>query len=237
MYLSLTAISYFFLTIPLGLLAYRFLGYWKQRKDTTSKFFFLSAACLFSFTFVRLISTTLFLNNPAVLIASMPLVLFFEGLAASFIGYLYVYLKLSKTYAWTGFAIVFLLTLAAVLMSFNMQYNPTIEKWGVISWGFPTGTFGVLYLIFRTVIIVVPFVSLIVVLLQQARESSDPIVKKRSMGLSLVLMGGVIIGLVDFILNNIFRLGLIWRDIFITLTGVLLFIVIFITQKPPEQIK
>jgi hypothetical protein len=235
-FISLTALSYIFLSVPLGLLTYRFFQYWRQRKDTTSKLFFFLIVCLFSFVFTRAVTTLFFFNNKTVLIFSVFLVLFFEGLSASFIGCLIAYLKFSKIHAWLGFIIFFLPTILAMTLLSNMQYDPVlVGKLGTIDWGFPDTSISSLDMILRTAIIVISFSALISIMLRQAGESSDPIVKKRSWGLSLVLFFGMMIGFFDFIFTSILKMNLIYRDFSVILTAVLLLAVILITQKPPTK--
>jgi len=235
MIFSSTGLVYLILFFALGLLTYRFFQYWKQKRDTTSKLFFLFALTFLSFVFFRAVSILFFANNIKILVDSIVLVSFIEDLAAAIVAYLIIYSKFPKISPWLGFSIIFILGLFVTIATAGISYQPSFEKMGAIDWGFPLSGAGIFCSILRFGIILITFIPLIVILLQQFKTSEDSSIRKRSFGLSLVLMVAVIGGLADFILNSFLRLDAIYRDITIAILGVLLFIFIFITQKPPAK--
>jgi hypothetical protein len=235
MFFSITSLSYIFLALGLGLLSFRLYQYWRQSRNTTSRLLFLFSLPLFAFALVRTFTGTFFLDNAKILIDSMFLVLFFEGLAAAIAGYLVSYLKFSSKYAWVGFATFFILTLATIILGFYANYNVQVGRWGSTDWGFPGGLIGNIYAAMRTAILLFPFASLIIIMMQQAKESQNPTIKKRSLGLSLVLFMGIFTGVIDFIFSSLLGIGSIYRDISVMITGLALLIIVLATQKSPSK--
>ncbi len=233
MFFSFTGLSYLTLFISLSFLTFRFFQYWRQKKDTTSKLFLLLIIPLFLFAFIRTITPLFFLENIQIITFSIILVAFLESLTAAVVAYLIVYLKFPKISPWVGFSIIFFLGIIVTILTANISYSPTIEEKGVIDWGFPSSEVGIIYSILRLVIVLATFIPLIIIVFQQFLYSEDAFLKKRSLGLTLVLILGMLLGFIDFILNNILGIkAAIYRDYTTIIISFLLFLVIFLTQKP-----
>ncbi len=229
----LTGLAYLILFLSLGFLVFRFFQYWKQKKDTTAKLFLLLSISLSLFALVRVISVMFFVNSIQVLAKSVILVSFFESLSAAVVAYLIIHLKFPKISPWVGFVIILVFGLTITAFTFNVQYHPTVGEKGVVDWGFPSSGVSVIYPISRLLIILTTFFPLIIIMFQQFLRSEDAAVKKRSLGLSLVLSLGTMLGFIDFILNNILGLeAAIYRDYTTIITGCLIFLIVFLTQKP-----
>jgi hypothetical protein len=230
--LSSTGIAYLLLFFSTGLLTYRFFQYWKEKKDTTSKLFLFFGATFAVFALVRTISVFFFAGNIQILLDSIIFVAFIESFAAAIVAYLIIHLKFPNISPWLGFGVIFLLGLLTTVLTTNISYQPSIGDAGAINWGFLASGAGVFYSILRLGIILITFIPLIIVLIQQFKASDDLIVKKKSFGLSLVLIMGITVGFIDFILTDLLKLNAFYRDITVGVLSIFLFIIIFTTQKP-----
>ena len=234
MIISSTAIAYLVLTITIVFLNVRFFQYWIEKRDTTSKLFFFFGAIFLLFGLVRVVTTLFFPENTQILKESETIVAFLQGVAAAVIAYLVVYLKIPKISPWVGFISVFIIGMAVTAITFDLDYKPFLDPSGAINWGFPE--VGALYPILRLFILLVAFLPLMVILFQQFRQAEEAFLKRRSLGLFLSLLLVIGVGFIDFVLNDIFRLGVIYRDYALIVLAVILFLIIFFTQKP-EQLK
>lgn len=232
---SFTGFAYLLLFFALGFLTYRLFQYWQKSKDTTSKFFLYFAISLTLFALVRTISGLFFANNTQILIKSIIFVSFIEGLAAAIVAYLIIHLKFSKISPWLGFSVIFLLGLVATILTIIIapQFKPFLESSGAINWGFLPLATNLHYFILRLGIILITFIPLIIILFQQFRTSDDFYIRIRSLGLSVLLFLGIVIGLLDFFLTELLNLEVIHRDIVACFLSIFLFVIIYLTQKPP----
>ena len=237
MVFSSTGIAYLSLLISMALLTYRFFIYWKEKKDVTSKFFIYFGICFTLFAFFKTITGLFFINNIQVLVASTVFASFIEGLAAAFVAYLIIYLKFPRFRPIIGFWVFFFLGLLATILTITLKpVSPSIEPTGAINWGFSfESPILFYYSLFRALIILITFIPLIFILFQQYLDTTDTLVKKRSFGLGLLLLVGIIIGFIDFLFIQIFHLDAISRDIAMIFLSTLLFVVIFLTQKPTSS--
>jgi hypothetical protein len=236
MFFSSTSIAYFLLSLALGFLTYRFFQYWIQNRTTTSKLFLFLALSFFLFALVRVISVLFFAYNLKVLNGSIVAVSFIEGLAASVVAYLIIHLKFPKISPWIGFIVIFLLGIWATILTAGTDYQPLVEENGAIDWGFSASEVGMLYLVIRFGIILITFVPIIIILLQQFLYSGEPIIRKRSLGLSVVLLLGIGLGFIDFVLNNFLKIGVAtYRDYTTIIISFFILLVTFLTQKPEES--
>jgi len=229
----LTGVAYLILFVALGFLALRFFQYWQKKKDATSKLFLFIILPLVLFALVRAISVLFFVWNLSVLKGSITVVAFLESLSAAAVAYYIIYSRFPKISPWIGFTIILFFGIAITAFSADIQYQPTVEEKGVIDWGFPSGGANVLYPLLRLAVILVTFVPLVVVLFQQFLHSQDTFIKRRTLGLCLVLFLGIILGSIDFIFNNILGLkAAIYRDYTTIIMGFLVFLIVLFTQKP-----
>jgi len=233
---SLTGIAYLALFFALGFLTFRFFQYWKEKKDVTSKAFLFLGASFALFAFVRVVSVLFFAHNISALTHSIVAVAFIQSLAAAIVAYLIIHLKFPKVSPWLGFSVIMILGLIATILTVNIQYQPTLGEMGVFDWGFPSSGSGIPYSILRMAIILITFIPLIFILFQQFLHSGDNFIKRRSLGLSLVFLFAIVLGLIDFVLNNLLKLGVaVYRDYTTIFISFLIFLIILLTQKPRES--
>ncbi|MDD2697149.1 MAG: hypothetical protein PHE52_03290 [Candidatus Pacebacteria bacterium] len=229
----LTGTAYLILFVALGFLALRFFQYWRKKKDITSKLFLLIVLPLVLFALVRAVSVLFFVWNPSVLKGSITLVAFLESLSAAVVAYFITYSRFPKISPWLGFTVILFFGFVITAFSANIQYQPTLEEKGVIDWGFPSGGANAVYPLLRLIVILVTFIPLIVILFQQFLRSQDGFIRRRTLGLSLVLFLGIILGSIDFVFNNILGLkAAIYRDYTTIVMGFLIFMIVLFTQKP-----
>jgi len=237
MVFSSTGIAYLLLFLALVFLNYRFFQCWAQNKTTTSKLFFFLALSFFLFALVRVTSVLFFADNLKVLNNSIIAISFIQGLAASIVAYLIIHLKFPKISPWVGFIVIFLLGIIVTTLTIGISYQPSVQESGAIDWGFPISNIGILYSIIRLGVLSITFFPLIIILVQQFLTSESQLVRKRSFGLSLVFFIAIVVGLIDFILTNLFKLDAIYRDMALIAMSIILFIIVFITQKPSYQLE
>lgn len=238
MFFSLTGLAYFILFLSLGLLTFRFFQYWRRKRDVIAKLFLFFVIPFTLFALVRAVSILFFAQNLNALLVSILLVVFLQSLAAAIVAYLVFYLKLPKVSPWLGFLLVFLFGLAITVLTSHMPYEPSLGAGGVISWKLLPSELSTLYSILRLVIILLAFLPLIIIFLQQFLSSQEVILKKRALGLSLILIFGILLGLIDFILSNLSGWqATILRDYLAITISLLVFLTVFFTQKPPAPSK
>jgi hypothetical protein len=232
---SLTGIAYLILSLAIGFLAYRFFQYWQQKKDTVSRLFFYFILSLLVFTLYKTVACLFFVDNQEVLISSTVVAVFMEGLAASIVTYLVTHLlKLSRLISSIGFFIVFIYGIYATWLTAIKPYSPYIESTGSINWGFLDAEIDS-YFFIRLSLLLIAFIPLVIILIQQYKKSSDRNTKDRAIGLGFALIVGVIIGFLDFFVLEILKFSAISRDIIMSILGAFLFVVIYFTQKPPSD--
>jgi hypothetical protein len=235
--ISSTGAAYLILFLALAFFSYRFFQYWQKAKDVTSKCFFYFSISFAMFALIRAVSGLFFIGDPKILALSSVPVAFFEGLSAAIVAYIVFYLKLPKISPWIGFGAMFLLTLVATVSTAALSpYSAVINEGGVITW-VSKGGYN-LYSALRGGILVFAFASLIIIFFQQFMHSENAFLRKRLLGLIIALSLAVIVGISSFVGEDIFRLYDITggKDILIAALSIILFAVIYFTQKP-NQIK
>ncbi len=235
MTVSSTAIAYFLLTVTIVFMDIRFFQYWKEKRDTTSKVFFLFGLSLLFFGLIRVITALFFAENTQVLKDSVVVVAFVEGLAGAIVAFLVVYLKIPKISPWIGFFLIFILGLVITFMSAAVPYEPFVDSSGAIDWGFPKAGGKIFYPTLRLLMVVIAFLPLMVILFQQFIRTNEAILKRRSLGLFLSLLLAIGVGFIDFVLNDILKLGVIYRDYTLIVLAIILFFVILFTQRPEQS--
>jgi len=225
---SFTGLAYLLGFFAVGLLTYRFFQYWRREKTTVSKLFLYSVGIFCFFMFITAVIGLFFAKNTQILKGSVISAAFLQGLACAVFGYLIIYLKFPRISPWFGFSVVFLLGLTATALTIVIPFHPFLEETGAINWGFQP-----LADLFRFLVFFITFVPLAFILTQQFRISEDFYIKARSLGMGLLLLFGLITGLFDFFLENVLKLGAISSDIALGLFSLSLFILVFLTQKPP----
>jgi len=235
MNISYTGFSYFLLFLSLSFLTYRFFQYWQKNKDVIPKLFFYFGLSLTGFAFIRAFTGLFFANNIRILTDSTIAVAFIEGLAASVVAYIIFYSKLTKISPWVGFGVVFILTLILTALTLIFSpFQPVLEATGSINF-ITRSNVPIFYLILRTVILLIAFVPIIIILIQQGIASSNIYVRTKSFGLSLVLFLAIIISFLQFFLIEFLKLGAISGDIALGIISILIFIIVLLTQKPLSE--
>lgn len=212
----------------LGLLTFRFFQYWQREKSVVSKLFFMVAAIFDVFMLVNALVGLFFAQNAQVLKGTVVFAAFSQSFALAIDGYLVIYLRFPKISPWWGFSPVLLLGLAAAVLDIILPFKPFLESSGGINWDVPPG---VEFLRLFTFLITFP--PLIFILLRQMKTATDFYAKARTSGLLLLHFFAVLVALCDFLLEKVFGFGAISSDIMLFLFGLVAFIMIYITQKPP----
>lgn len=225
---SFTGVAYLLGFFAAGLLTYRFFQYWRREKTTISKLFLYFVGIFALFMLITAIAGLFFAKNTQILKGVVISAAFLQGLACAIIGYLIIYIKFPQISPWFGFLVIFLLGLTATILTIITPFHPFLETSRAINWDFQP-----LADIFRFLVFLITFVPLSIILIQQFKVSEDPYVKARSFGLGLLLIFGLITGLLDFFLENVLKLGAISSDIAFGFFGIALFVLVFLTQKPP----
>lgn len=231
--ISTTGIAYLFFFLALAFLAYRFFQYWRKNQDTTSKLFYFFSISIAVLAFIRMITGIFFAKNTQVLAISVILVSFSEVIMAAIVAYLIIYLKFPKISPWVGFIIIFILGSFVTYLTYTTlpERNLILEPSGALNLSFKFGS-NFWYPILRLLVLSLSMIPMIVVFLQQYKSSNVFYIKTRTLGLSIALFLGLIIGLIDFIFISIFRLSALDRDITMSIISIILFFVIYFTQKP-----
>jgi hypothetical protein len=235
---SFTGVAYSSLFFAIALLAYRFFQYWRKRKDTTSGLIFWLVFIFSLFALDKAVSGLIFANNRQILFSSAVFAVFIETLTAVISVYLIFFIfKLPKIVSQIASLLVLAFGLYMTNMTISIPYYPFIGSSGSINWGFPSvgDEFFANYNGLRTVLLLTTFIPLIIIFVRQYRGTSDRFIRDRSIGLMFVLFMGVVVGLIDFIFINVMKTDALIRDIVLTFLGLFLFLMIYLTQKPPKK--
>jgi hypothetical protein len=227
---SFTGVAYLIGAFVIGLLAYRFFQYWRRERTTVAKGFLWFAIIFSFFMLVTAIAGLFFADNTQVLRATVIGAAFLQSLGFATIAYLVFYLKFPQISPWFGFFPILLLGLIATALTAIIPFSPYLEPSGGINWDIQP-----LADIFRFFLFVITFLPFGFLIIQQAKQSKDPIVKARSIGIGLALGFGVIVGLLDFFLETILQLGAVSSDIAMSVLSFVVLLVILFTQKPPQS--
>ncbi len=231
---SFTGLSYLFLFFTLGVLIYRFFQYWRREKIVLSKLFICFASTFALFALITAIAGLFFAKNSQILKGVVVGDVFLQGLVCAIIGYMIIYIKFPKISPWFGFWAVFLLGLTTTILTILIPFEPSFDPSGAINWDvekFPT-------YILRSILFLITFLPLAIIHFQQFIASEDFYVKTKALGLALIFLLVLVIGSLDFFLENILKLGAISSDIGLLILSLILLIVILLTQKlPPAEKK
>jgi hypothetical protein len=235
---SVTGFAYLTFFLALGFLAYRFFQYWKKEKDLVSKLllFFVSLFALFAL--VKAIGGLFFTNNQNFLAGTTNVGAFIQALAFAVIAYFIVYIKFPQISPWRGFISILILGLVAAVFTVATPSSPFLEESGAINWGFRSDPFAFTMSTLRLFSILVVFIPMIIILLQQFKISKDPYVKKKSIGIVFSLIFALFISLLDFLLVSFLKVDPIWRDIgYIAISVTLLITLILTLPRPTHHLK
>jgi len=233
---SYTGIAYSLLFISLLFLNYRVFQYWQKSKDTISRLFLYFVVCLVFFVLLRAITGLFFATNPQVLYVSVGLVAFTEGVMAALVAYLVIHLKFPRIIPWIG-AVFFLILGVLITLAHYLVKNetlPFVDQSGSINFnvGLDVQSGFLWYPLLRTFLLLFSFVALIFVNLRYFRVATDRYFKTRTLGLAIALFLGVLIGVSDFLVISVIKAGAVYRDATIAVLSVVLFLVVYFTQKP-----
>lgn len=224
---SYTGIAYLISFFALSFLSFKFYQYWQERKDIVSKLFFLICAIFALHNFWVAVVGIFFANSLEVLRFSNFLTSILQGLDAAVIMYFIFYLKSIKISPWWGFSAVCLLGISNAILGWVLPSHPYLDVASLtINWdnSLLVGTF-------RSLLFFAGFVPLIIITLRQMKRSTDPLLKKRTIGLILVFSLALITGLFDFLLEKTLNLPLISSDIALAILSLVTFFVVFVTNK------
>jgi hypothetical protein len=177
-----------------------------------------------------------FHNNFNILLLSSFVSVFLQSLASAVIVYMIIKIKSFRFSPWIGFGTILILGIAATAVNiFLKPSTPSIDSSGSVIWVIASGAIPMIYYVVRAGILLAAFIPLIFILVQQFKSATDANIKRRSLGLTLVVILGVIITLIDYFFIKVFGAGGLIRDIIVAVLSVLLFFVILLTQKPPVK--
>jgi len=230
--ISSTGLVYLILFFALGLLTYRFFQYWQREKTVLSMLFLCFIGVLALFMLVTAISGLFFAQNALILKWTVVFASLMQAFSCAIVVFIVIYSKLPKVSPWLISILVFILGLTTTVLAAITPFHPFLDATGGINWDIPVTIEKIR--LFMYLIAFLPFAAII---FQQLKNSQDSVVRARSLGLTLGIIFGVIVGLFDFFLDKILKLGAISRDVIMGTIAIILFIVIFITQKPltPEK--
>lgn len=227
---SITGIAYLTLLFAIGYLIYRFFQYWKKEKDAASKQALYIVSLFGLFVLVTTIGGLFFADNPLILERKLEISAFIQALAFAVIAYHIIYLKFPKISPWFGFIPILILGLiAAILTVTNLQFNPFLEPSGAINWGFPSGSMAFFESFLRLFLSLITLIPLMIIFLLQFKNSEDPYLKGKSLGIGLALLFVMVAASLDFLLINTFNLDAIWRDIVLIICSIILLITLILT--------
>lgn len=233
---SYTGVAFFLLFLAMTFLSYRIFRYWRQKNDSASKYLFYFCISLLALTLVRSVTGLFFARDVATLSLSLVLVSFIEGVMSAVVAYFLISLKAPKVLPWIGFAIfIFLGLLTAFLTLKSLPYRELVlEESGSLNLNYSLSD--VWYAVLRTGLFAFGFIPLIIMFLQQFFTLKEARLKVRAFGLALSLFLGFFIASLDFVILNLLKLGAITRDVIVGILSILIFFVVYLTQKPiPEE--
>ena len=235
---SITGIAYLTLFFPLAYLIYRLLQYWNKEKDTTSKHGLFIVGLFGLFVLMTTIGGLFFADNSFILEKKIEVGSFIQALTFAVIAYHVIYLKFPRISPWLGFVPVFILgMIAAILTVTHLQFNPFLEPSGAINWGFPSGSISVLVSLIRFFLSLITLLSLIIIFILKFKDSKDPYLRGKALGLSLAFFFVLIGASLDFLFIAYFNLNAITRDIAFIFCSIILFVtLIFTLPRSPSTI-
>lgn len=229
---SYTGLAFLLGSFSIGLLAYRFFQYWQEGKNTTSKLFFWFAAIFAFFMFFVAIAGLFFAGNNQILRLIAIVAALAQAVACAIGGYLIIYIKFPSVSPWIGFIAIFLLGLLATFSAIFIPFYPYLESSGGINWNIPLFV-GVV----RSLVFVIVFLPLISILIRQARSSKDALLRSKAFGLSLLMVFSIVLGFLDFFLGTVLGLPAVSSAITLIFLSIVVFFLVFVTQKSPKKQK
>jgi len=232
---SFTGIAFLTLFFALGYLVYRFFRYWRKEKDPTSKYSLCFVILFELFVLINTIGGLFFANNPSFLERTKDVGAFIQALTFAVIAYYIIYLKFPKISPWFGFTPILILGLIATILTVIVPCNPFLEPSGAINWGFPSSPLVIWMSVLRFFLFAVTFVPLIIIFLSQFKISEDLYLKRKALGMILLLLFVLVAASFDFLFISIFKLGAIWRDIAFIVCSATLLITLILTLPPSSS--
>jgi len=233
MFFTITGVSFLFFSIALSLLCYRIFRYWKEGKDMVSKLFFFSASSFLLFALLT-ITRLIFFDNQFLLRIFVYVSTFLQIISFSIFAYFIFYVKFPKISPWFGAVPVFILGLAATFLNKFADFKPYLDSTGAVNWGLSQPLYPSLFL--RVFLLFVTFIPIIIIFLQQLKESTDPYIRKKLIVFIVFLTIGAIVAGLDFIIISIFKIGAIWRDIVFIVLSIVLIFAFFLTGNKNKNI-
>jgi len=227
---SYTGLAFLLGSFAVGLLSYRFFQYWQREKTIISRLFLYMAGVFTLFMLITAVSGLFFAQNTTILKLTVIFAAFIQAFAFAVIGYIIFYLKFPRVSPWLGVIPIFLLGLVSTVLTIILPFNPYLEPSGGINWDNQPVADTIRFFLF-----LISFLPLSFIMVQQSRISKDPAVKRRAIGISILLLFGIVTGLLDFFLENMLKLGALGSDVGMAVISVVIFVTVFFTQKPPKK--
>ena len=228
---SFTGLAYLIVFFAFGYLLYRFFQYWKKERTLSSRLWLYFVILSEIYILLRVISGLFFADNPDFIEMTIYVSVFIQALIFATMAFFIIYIKFPKISPWIGFVPVLFLGLVVAILTLNISFYPFLAESGAINWGFPSGSFVLIVNILRTSLFFVILVPLIIILFQQFKISQSPEARKKSFGMIVLVSVGIIISVLDFLMVGLFKLDPIWRDVSFMVLGIILFIVLVLTER------
>jgi hypothetical protein len=225
---SFTGISYLISSIAIGMLAFRFLQYWREEKTVIAKLFFFFNLSFVIFSLDTAFVGLFFANNEAFLKAAVIIASIITAFSSAIVAYLIIYLKFPRISPWIGFWVLFIFGLVGVGLTVIEPFHPFLEQSGGINWGSQP-----LADAFKSTLMLLVMIPLFYIFIQQFRESKDNFVKSKAFAFILAFSFGIVNGAADFFLENLLKLDAIVGDIvMIIISAIIIVLVLFIRKSP-----
>lgn len=225
---SFSGLIYLFSFLVFGFLTYRFFQYFKQEKTYISQAFFYFGLSFNLCFLITAIGGIFFPNNLNLLKFVVIEAAFFQGLGCAFLGALLVYLKFPQISPKYGFMFIFFLGTLGAILAGVLPFNPHLMENNWIDWDIQPWS-GV----FRLATYLLTFLPLGLVMIQQGLSSSDPLTKKKSLGMGLIFLS-VLLYVPLLFVARAFLPKVIGEDWSLLIPLILVLTLIIFTQKPPK---
>jgi len=209
-----------------ALLSYRFYQNWRQERNIVSKLFFYMVISITISLFASGIAGLFFAQNIQILKGAVIFSSFMQIFVFSSAAFTITYLKLPKVSPWLVTGVIFVLELIAVILTVIIPFYPFIDSSGGINWGNQPIADQ-----FKLILSLIVFLPLLYILFEQMIISKDSSVRTKALGLFLITLFGVLMTFFDFLLVTILQSGALARDAVVSTFAIIIFVVIFFTQK------
>ncbi len=227
---TFAGISYLTAFFALGLLAFRFYQYWGKEKTIVAKIFFYMAADFALQMLICAVAGLFFTSNAIFLRWTVILTVSLQSFIFAIVGHMIGYIKFQKASPWLFSLPLLILGIFAVILTVITPFSPTLDKTGGINWDIQPAPN-----ILRTFLFLITLIPLILVLLGQFKNAQNSIAKAKALGLIGIFTFVILTGFLDFFFVSVLGLGAIYSNMALGVVSILIFVIIFLTQRPPLE--